>query len=197
MIRHLLGSDPAMVRSVSATTRPKRADERDGVDYHFLTEAAFRQLAAEGGFVQWVETPYGLYGTPFRSLEAAGAERTVLMDLDPTGAAQVKAVYPEAVSLFLLPPSIAELKARLAHRGAERGIHSEADLQARLESVYRYIAAAPAYDYLLVCAEDRACAAQAAQILAAERLRRQKALLYEDWCRRELGGAALQGGQRP
>lgn len=148
--------------------------------------------------MQWVETPYGLYGTPCSSLEVAEEGRIVLMDLDPTGAAQVKAVYPEAVSVFLLPPSQAELQARLAHRGEARGIRTEADLQGRLASCHRYIAAAPAYDYVVVCEEDQTCAAQVALIAAAERLRLHKAALLDAWQTRQLGEPPdpLQGGRR-
>jgi guanylate kinase len=108
--------------SVSATTRSPRPGEVDGVDYHFVTAEAFQQLIDQGALLEWAEIHRGLHrsGTlaqPVRDATAAG--RPVLIEVDLAGARAVKQAMPEALSVFLAPPSWADLEARLAGRGTE------------------------------------------------------------------------------
>ena len=108
--------------SVSATTRTRRDGERDGVDYRFLSRPAFEALVESDGLLEWAEVHGELYGTPRGNLEAARrAGRSLLLDIDVQGARQVRERTPEAVLVFLLPPSGPELLRRLRSRGSESG----------------------------------------------------------------------------
>lgn len=103
--------------SVSATTRPARPGERDGVDYHFLDRETFERWRDAGEFLEWAEYGGHLYGTPRGPVEAALADgRDLILDIENQGALQVKAALPEAVTIFLLPPDRDELEARLRGR---------------------------------------------------------------------------------
>ncbi len=110
-----------LVRSVSVTTRPPRPEERDGVDYYFLTPEEFARRKVAGDFLECFQIFGGhWYGTLREEVERhLRAGRWVLLEIDVQGASQVMAIYPEAVSIFLLPPSLEELKHRLTQRGTE------------------------------------------------------------------------------
>ncbi|MBU1226913.1 MAG: guanylate kinase [Actinobacteria bacterium] len=104
--------------SVSMTTRPARPDEVDGVDYRFVDRAAFEAAVANGEMVEWAEYSGHLYGTPKAAIEdplAAGAD--VLLDIEILGARQVKEAFPEALMIYVLPPSLGALEERLRARG--------------------------------------------------------------------------------
>jgi guanylate kinase len=109
-----------VVFSVSATTRPPRPSERDGVDYHFVEEPAFRRMIDAGELIEWAEVHGNLYGTPRRNVdEARVAGRFLLLDIDVQGAEQIRRSVPEAVLVFVLPPSGEALVERLTGRGTE------------------------------------------------------------------------------
>lgn len=134
--------------SVSATTRPPRAGEIDGVHYHFLTDGAFDELIAGGGLLEWAEFAGARYGTPavpvFEALEAG---RTVLLEIEVQGARQVRARIPEALFVFLVPPDLGELARRLQHRGTE----APEVIAGRLDvAVAEELAAADAFDVVVV-----------------------------------------------
>jgi len=115
--------------SVSWTTRERRPGERDGVDYVFVDRARFLENIESGGFLEWAEYSGHLYGTPRDAVLAQlDAGRHVLLDIENDGAGQVKQSYPEALLVFVLPPSLAELERRLRNRGDT----SEADVELRL-----------------------------------------------------------------
>ena len=106
--------------SVSATTRPPRAGEVDGVHYHFLDDATFDEVIADDAFVEWAEFGGRRYGTPWESVAGAFEEgRTVVLEIEVQGALQVKKRFPEATLVFLLPPDPDELLARLEGRGTD------------------------------------------------------------------------------
>ena len=106
--------------SISATTRAPRAGEQDGVHYHFMTRETFRQLAEQGGFLEHAEFSGNCYGTPAAPVdEELQAGRDVLLEIEVQGAMQVKDIRPEAVRIFLAPPSFEELERRLIGRGTE------------------------------------------------------------------------------
>lgn len=111
---------PQLELSVSATTRPQRQGETDGVQYHFLDPARFDAMVTDGGFLEWAEFNGNRYGTPAEPVLAAlAAGRTVLLEIEVQGARLVKARVPEALLVFLQPPDKRELERRLHHRGTE------------------------------------------------------------------------------
>lgn len=113
-------SYPEIELSVSCTTRKPRRGEVAGRDYRFLTERQFNVLKARGQFAEWAQVHDYYYGTPRRPLDRAmRAGRDILLDIDVQGAQKIKAVYPEAVAVFVLPPTMAELERRLSARGTD------------------------------------------------------------------------------
>lgn len=115
--------------SVSATTRESRPGEVDGVDYFFLSEDMFRERIADGQFLEWAEFSDHLYGTPREAVEKKLSQgQDVVLEIEVQGAMQVKAAMPHAVFIFITPPSMEELEARLAGRG------DTADISRRLET---------------------------------------------------------------
>lgn len=142
VVRGLLARRPEAILSVSATTRAPRPGERHGTDYRFLSEESFRALAEIGELLEWAEVYGHLYGTPRRPVEdALAAGHDVLMEVDVQGALQVRESLPEAVLVFIKPPSLEELEARLTGRGTEdsetRAQRTEA-ARGELEHVDRY-----------------------------------------------------------
>lgn len=136
---------PQIRFSVSATTRAPRPGEVEGRDYHFLSQTAFRERIAQGEFVEWVENYGELYGTSRRTMDAfLETGQDLILDIEPRGARAIRQAYPEAVFVYILPPSLAELKARLAKRG-ER----EAVMQVRLRTSLDEIREALCYDYVV------------------------------------------------
>jgi len=120
IVRHLLDRLPRLRVSVSATTRPPRSSERDGVDYFFVSDDAFSRMAREGGLLEWAEVFGHRYGTPVRPVqEALAAGHDVVLEIDVQGAFQVREKMPSAVLILLEPPSMAELERRLRTRATE------------------------------------------------------------------------------
>ena len=106
--------------SISATTRPPRRGETDGVDYYFTTPEEFKQRIAEDRFVEWAEVFGHYYGTPIEELERARKSgRMLLLEIDVQGGIQIKRKFPEALAILLLPPDDRTLRERLSHRGTE------------------------------------------------------------------------------
>lgn len=133
--------------SVSATTRPPRGYERDGVDYHFRSEHEFRRMIEAGELMEWARVHGNYYGTPRENVERARIRgRFLLLDIDVQGSRQVKDAIAEAVSIFVLPPSGVELARRLAGRGSE----SEEVRSRRLQAAREEIRAASEFDYVIV-----------------------------------------------
>jgi guanylate kinase len=155
--------------SVSLTTRLPREGEQAGVDYEFVSLAAFEQQRAAGQLSEWAQVFDAWYGTPRGPLErAVSGGHDILLDIDIQGAQQLRERYPEdAVSVFVLPPSFADLERRLRGRGTE----DEAAIGRRLERARAEAQAYSDYDYLIIndSVEDSLTALKA--IIAAERLR--------------------------
>ena len=170
LVRRLIASLPDLAFSVSHTTRPRRAGEKEGRDYFFVTRRRFESMIAAGDFVEWAEVFGHLYGTSKAQLDKALATgRDVLLDIDVQGHQQVKQRLPEALSVFVLPPSFRELKRRLTDRDSD----SPQVVERRLAAARQEISHWPEYDYLVV--NDRlALATQALQaIVRASRFRQQ------------------------
>jgi len=118
--RRLAQLDASIQLSVSATTRPPRKTERNGEDYYFLTRKEFEERIARGEFAEYAEYAGNLYGTPRQALEEGVARgKTIVMDIDVQGAAQVLRAYPDAVTIFLEPPDFDELLRRLNSRNTD------------------------------------------------------------------------------
>ncbi|MDD4311018.1 MAG: guanylate kinase [Eubacteriales bacterium] len=153
--------------SVSATTRPPRPGEIDGVHYFFKTEEEFQNMINSGAFLEYMRvfnTHY--YGTPKSFVEQELAEgRSVILEIDVQGAMRVKAAYPDAVLIFIAPPSMSELKSRLIHRGTES---SEA-IDRRFETAYQEMKYINQYDYIVVNDILDLAIARTEDIIVAER----------------------------
>jgi guanylate kinase len=133
--------------SVSATTRPARPGERDGVQYHFWGAEEFARVIEQGGFLEWAEFAGNRYGTPRAEVERRiAAGETVLLEIELQGARQVRAAMPEAFMIFLSPPSFADLESRLKGRGTE----DEHAIARRLARARDEMAAAEEFDVVVV-----------------------------------------------
>jgi guanylate kinase len=163
--RHLLSAREDLGYSVSATTRPPRSGETDGVHYHFLAPAEFARRVDAGEFVEWAEYGGARYGTLKAEVERVMASgRHVVLDIEVVGARQVRTAFPESVQVFVLPPSGVVLAQRLRSRRTD-----DAAAQARrLDIAREEIGAAREYDYVIVNDDLVTAVAQVAAILDAE-----------------------------
>jgi guanylate kinase len=143
--REILRMFPDIRFSVSSTTRPPRPGEVDGKDYHFIPEEVFRQQIARGEFVEWVENYGRLYGTSKKTMAAyLETGQDLILDIEPRGAKAIREHYPQGVFIFVLPPSLCELKARRAKRGEEAAA-AERRLRASLDEIREALW----YDYII------------------------------------------------
>lgn len=170
--RKLLEADLAITLSVSATTRPPRPGEVDGKDYHFVDVPRFKDMVAEGEFLEWAHVFGNRYGTPRGPVEDILASgRDVLFDIDWQGAQQL---YQEAggdvVRIFILPPSMEELERRLRSRATD----SEEVISARMARAANEIGHWDGYDYVLLNDDVERCFQTVHHILRAERMKRHR-----------------------
>jgi guanylate kinase len=154
--------------SVSATTRAPRSYEVNERDYHFVSDAEFRRMIDAGELVEWAEVHGSMYGTPRRNLEDAAARGMYLiLDIDVQGARQIRQAVPDAIGIFILPPSGEELASRLAGRGTE----DEAVRIRRLTNARREIGEASQFDYVIVNEDLEQSVRAVEAIIAAESIR--------------------------
>lgn len=138
---------PLLKDTTTFTTRAMREGEKEGTPYHFITQDKFRELIAQNFFVEWAQVHTNLYGTPFYQLDDGWkAGQTIIMDVDIQGAKTFKKQFPQAVSVFLLPPSIDILRQRIASRDKV----PPADLEVRMINAQKEIAQAGFCDYQIV-----------------------------------------------
>jgi guanylate kinase len=170
--RMVLDADQEITMSISATTRPKRPGEVEGIDYHFADDSEFERMIETGEFVEWAPVFGHRYGTPKAPVKAALKDgRDILFDIDWQGTQQLKAAMGEdLVSIFLLPPSMAELERRLR----ERGTDSESVIADRMARADAEISHWPEYEYVLVNREAGECLRQVQAIVDAERLKTRR-----------------------
>jgi guanylate kinase len=170
--RNLLEKDPALSLSVSVTTRPRRGSEIDGVHYHFVTQRDFERLRDSDALLEWAEVHGNYYATPREPVEAAMAEgRDMLFDIDWQGALQLKdKMRVDIVSIFILPPSMTELKARLKRRAED----ADAAIEKRLQNAREEIEHWKEYDFVVINHDLNQAYAEVRAIVAAERLRRDR-----------------------
>ena len=189
LARRFVAETPDAVFSVSATTRPPRGAERDGVDYHFLPPERFEAMVRAGGFAEWAEVHGRRYGTPRENVESALREgRVAVFDIDVQGGAQIEAAWPrQTATVFVLTPTPAELERRLRGRSTD----SDEAIRARLAAARAEVSRGAArYRYLLVnddleaaLGRLRAIAAHERALLAGER--DEAAAAAAKPCRRE------------
>lgn len=170
--RKMLAADSELALSISATTRPMRPGEVDGVDYHFVDVATFKQMVADDAFLEWAHVFGHRYGTPrARVEELLAAGRDVLFDIDWQGAQQLyQEAGPDVVRVFILPPTMDELEHRLRSRGTD----SDEVIAARMARAANEIGHWDGYDYVLINDNIEECYGEVMAILRAERLKRRR-----------------------
>jgi guanylate kinase len=173
LVRSLLEMDPAVSLSVSYTTRAMRPGEEDGVDYHFVSEDRFLHMLEEGDFLESAEVHGARYGTSQTLVESLLAEgRDLVLEIDWQGAAQVRSLYPNAIGIFVLPPSLEELARRLHNRAQD----SEAVIARRLAAAREEIAHVGEFDYVIINDRFETAIHDLLAIIRAQRLRGEKQL---------------------
>jgi guanylate kinase len=147
LLKKLLKDYSNLHLSISWTTRPARPKEVEGVDYHFVGKEVFIKARDENEFLEFEKVHGAYYGTPLKEVEARICEgKSVVLDLDTKGALAVKQAYPEAVLVFIQPPSIAHLKDRLKNRGTE----SDEGIQMRIANAHQEMHAKDQFDYVII-----------------------------------------------
>jgi len=166
LTRRLLQEFSEFRFSVSHTTRQPRANEVDGQDYHFIDEKSFRQLIDENGFAEWAEVHGNLYGTSITEIDLARAagKSGVLFDVDYQGARQIKEKFPHAIGVFILPPSMEELRRRLDGRGSDDADSRRLRFDRAREEIGHY----PFFDYMIVNDELQRALTELRGIVLAE-----------------------------
>lgn len=168
VISDLFNYLPNLNYSISATTRTPRQGEIDGKNYFFLSDSEFTQRIAAGDFLEWAQVYRHYYGTPRSYVEkmlTGGLD--LVLDIDVQGAAQIKKALPEAILIFLAPPSLSELKMRLMGRKTEL----EAEILLRLKNIDEELQAVPEYDYFIVNREIDLTCRKIECIIQSERLK--------------------------
>lgn len=166
--RQIVRRDRTIFYSVSATTRPPRKGEIPGKSYLFVSEAKFKQMISRNELLEYAEVYGHLYGTPRTPIiKALRAGRDVIADLDIQGMRACKQKLPGTVSIFILPPSIEELKRRLAQRGTEQA----EELKQRQKALERELASIPEFDYIVINDKLETAVRDVLAIIRAERLR--------------------------
>jgi guanylate kinase len=172
LTRDLLSRFPELTFSVSHTTRKPRPAEVDGQDYHFVSREEFTQRVADNAFAEWAEVHGNLYGTALAELERCKREgrRGIVFDIDYQGARQIKARRADAISVFVLPPSMDELKERLRRRASD----DESTIERRYKNAQQEIAHYGLFDYVLVNDQLEDAKARLRAIVLAEQSRRRR-----------------------
>lgn len=173
----LLKKEPIFL-SVSATTRDQRNNEVDGETYHFVSEERFRSMIDEEKMLEWAVYNENYYGTPKKAVEDMLEQgKNVLLEIEPQGALKVKEMLPEAVLIFILPPSMKELKRRLEDRGRENA----EQIRKRLDAAAWEMEQAPKYNEMIVNDDLEACVEDVCSVIRkrSSKMERLDALLNE------------------
>lgn len=168
VVKSLLAGDPNVRLSVSATTRSPRPGETDGKEYSFLTRDRFQQMVSDGMMLESAEYCGNYYGTPLKPiLDWTSKGLDVVLEIEVQGGAQVKKKRPDAVGIFILPPSMQELEHRLRHRGTE----TDEVICGRLQAARKELSEAVHYDYVVINDTVESAVEQIRAILTAEKNR--------------------------
>lgn len=169
LVERMIDRDPLLQRSISTTTRPPRGGEVEGEAYFFVSREEFESLK-KGRLAEWAEVHDEYYGTPRDYLERELTKgMDVVLNIDVQGGAQVRKHFPNAVLIFILPPSFDELERRMRHRGAD-----EAEIGKRMTNARREIRSAVDYDYIVINDKLDECVAALGAIVSSERWRRTR-----------------------
>lgn len=180
----LLRKHPEFSRSISATTRRKRAGEKNGVDYFYISQENFQKKIDRDEFVEWAKVFGNYYGTPKKNIQKAeGKKEVLLLILDVQGGISLKRKYPQSVLIFVLPPSLAELKKRLVNRGTDR---AEA-VKRRLKDALKELNYCRKYDYVVVNKDLDETVEKIEKIIIAEKHRTERMPL-DDWLEKNKSG---------
>ena len=162
------------VFSVSMTTRPPRPGEIEGTDYYFTNQAAFQSILANEGFLEWAQVHGEYYGTPKQfALNTLAENKDIVLDIDVQGALQVKKSYPQALMIFIIPPSVEILEQRLRKRGTE----TEEKIQRRLANAKKELSLMNQYDYVVINTTIEEAYQRLNAIITAEKCRYSRLIL--------------------
>jgi guanylate kinase len=171
LVRNLLASDENVQLSISYTTRPPRPGEEDGQDYHFVDEATFLHMQAKGDFLESARVYGNYYGTSKSWIEKMIASgQDILLEIDWQGAQQVRRIFPKAIGIYILPPSIEALTERLKRRGQD----AEEVIARRLEAAREDLRHVHEFEYVIINQTFAVAATELIAIVTAERLRADK-----------------------
>ena len=173
LCRHVLEKLPNLRFTISYTTRQRRPAEVDGRDYYFVDQAPFDRMVSEGKFAEHANVYGNCYGTSREELESnRDAGRDLLIEIDVQGAKSLKALYPEAVLIFIHPPSLADLRHRLEIRATD----TAEVIERRLAIAAQELSTMPLYDYLIENKDLTLAESELAAVILAERCRRERVL---------------------
>lgn len=168
LVNALLQQEPAIRLSVSCTTRAARPGETDGKQYRFVSQDQFEALQAQDQLLEWAQVHGNYYGTPRDRIdEALAAGQDIILEIDWQGARQVRRLFAQAISIFILPPSIAALQDRLQQRGQD----PEDVITRRIGAASEEISHAPEFEYVIINQEFSVALAELAQIVHTARFR--------------------------
>lgn len=183
LVRALLAADNNVQKSISYTTRQPRPGEVNGVDYHFVDEAQFLHMLKEGAFLESAEVHGARYGTSQEQVEGVLAEdKDVVLEIDWQGAAQVRSLYPQAISIFVLPPSLEALRHRLTSRAQD----SQGVIARRLAAAREEMSHVAEFDYVTINDIFDEALKDICALVRTQRLRRDKQLRRHELLLQEL-----------
>ena len=169
LIKEVLKTVPEIGYSVSFTTRQRRVGEENGRDYFFITKKEFADLIEQREFLEYAEVHRNFYGTSIKRVKAeTELGRDIILEIDVQGAANVRRLMPEAVSIFIMPPSFEVLERRLTARATEK----QTDLSIRLRNAFGEVSRCAEFEYIVINDEVGEAAAKLQNIILAERLKR-------------------------
>ena len=186
LVAGALGRDNRARPSISFTSRRPRAGEKQGVHYHFVSRAEFEAMIANGDFLEWAEVHGNLYGTSRRAVEEVRSSGSdVILTIDIQGAAQARQLFPDAVSVFIMPPSLDALAERLESRGTDTAHDRRLRLESALHEMEQYVN----FDYVVINDDLNRAINELGAIITAERCRTGR--------RGEIGARILQTFNKP
>ena len=199
LIDRVLKTVPGLAFSISYTTRAPRGSEQDGREYFFVDEPAFRAMTERGEFLEWADVYGHLYGTAALQVARERAEgHDIILEIDVQGAESIRHAVPDAVSIFILPPSFELLRDRLVARATD----SAADLERRLKGAPAEVAQYEHFDYVILNDDINRASQQLASVIYAERARRERQEVslsgaLEDFGIESEPGAVATGSKMP
>jgi guanylate kinase len=168
LVNAVLADDPRLVLSISYATRPARAGEVNGREYHFVDRATFQRMLEAGEFLESAEVHGNLYATSQKQIaDVRASDRDIVLEIDWQGAQQVRRIFPDAVGIFILPPSRPELERRLRARGQD----TEQAIQRRLAAAAEEMSHAAEFDFVIINNDFEEARRDLAAVVRASRLR--------------------------